>query len=249
MFGKRQVATLVAEFLGTSALTLLILSVQRSTIGVPFFVAIAAGLTVTLMVFSVGRVSGGYFNPALVIGMWTARKINTVTSVLYILAQMLGAWAAYGIYTYYVNNTLQPVGGDFSGRVLSAEIIGTAIFAFGVAAAVYQRAALGVTAAFAGLALMIGIVSASAASLGLLNPAVAFGIRAWVLGTYVLGPVIGAVIGVQLYALLFADKDAKEDKVTEKAAVSKKTTAAKKTTATKAKKAPAKKKTAAKKKK
>lgn len=243
MFGKRQVATLVAEFIGTGALTLLILSVQRSTIGVPFFVAIAAGLTVILMTFAFGRISGGYFNPALVIGMWTARKINTVTSVLYIVVQMLGAWAAYGLYTYYVNNTLQPVGGDFSGRVLTAEIVGTAIFAFGVAAAVYQRAALGLTAAMAGLALTIGIVSASAASLGLLNPAVAFGIRAWVLGTYVLGPIIGAIIGVQLYALLFADKDAKDDKVTEKAAVSTKTTVAK------PKKAPAKKKAAAKKKK
>jgi len=245
MFGKRQVATLVAEFLGTSALTLLILSVQRSTIGVPFFVAIAAGLTVTLMVFAVGRVSGGYFNPALVIGMWTARKINTVTSVLYIIAQMLGAWAAYGLYTYYVNNTLQPVGGDFSGRVLTAEIIGTAIFAFAVAAAVYQRAKIGLFAAMAGLGLTIGIVSASAASLGLLNPAVAFGIRAWVLGTYVLGPIIGAVIGVQLYALLFADVAGEEDAMEEKKTVAAKSTAA----TTKAKKAPAKKKPAAKKKK
>ncbi len=247
MFGKRQVATLVAEFLGTSALTLLILSVQRSTIGVPFFVAIAAGLTVTLMVFAVGRVSGGYFNPALVIGMWTARKINTVTSVLYIIAQMLGAWAAYGLYTYYVNNTLQPVGGDFSGRVLTAEIIGTAIFAFAVAAAVYQRAKIGLFAAMAGLGLTIGIVSASAASLGLLNPAVAFGIRAWVLGTYVLGPIIGAVIGVQLYALLFADTAVAEEEAMEGKTVAAKTSAP--ATKAKAKKAPAKKKPAAKKKK
>ncbi|MFO0781350.1 MAG: aquaporin [Candidatus Saccharimonadales bacterium] len=247
MFGKRQVATLVAEFLGTSALTLLILSVQRSTIGVPFFVAIAAGLTVTLMVFAVGRVSGGYFNPALVIGMWTARKINTVTSVLYIIAQMLGAWAAYGLYTYYVNNTLQPVGGDFSGRVLTAEIIGTAIFAFAVAAAVYQRAKIGLFAAMAGLGLTIGIVSASAASLGLLNPAVAFGIRAWVLGTYVLGPIIGAVIGVQLYSLLFADTAVAEEEAMESKTVAAKTSAP--ATKAKAKKAPAKKKPAAKKKK
>lgn len=247
MFGKRQVATLVAEFLGTSALTLLILSVQRSTIGVPFFVAIAAGLTVTLMVFAVGRVSGGYFNPALVIGMWTARKINTVTSVLYIIAQMLGAWAAYGLYTYYVNNTLQPVGGDFSGRVLTAEIIGTAIFAFAVAAAVYQRAKIGLFAAMAGLGLTIGIVSASAASLGLLNPAVAFGIRAWVLGTYVLGPIIGAVIGVQLYSLLFADTAVAEEEAMEGKTVAAKTSAP--ATKAKAKKAPAKKKPAAKKKK
>jgi aquaporin Z len=73
MFGRRKVATLVAEFLGTGALTLLILSVQRSTIGVPFFVAAAAGLVVALMMFAVGASSGGYFNPALTLGFWTAR--------------------------------------------------------------------------------------------------------------------------------------------------------------------------------
>lgn len=244
MFGKRQVATLVAEFLGTAALTLLILSVQRSTIGVPFFVAIAAGLTVTLMVFTVGRVSGGYFNPALVVGMWTARKINTVTAVLYILVQMLGAWAAYGLYTFYVKNSLQPVGGEFAWQIFTAEMVGTAIFAFAVAAAVYQRAKIGLFAAMAGLGLTIGIVAASPASLGLLNPAVALGIRAWVLGTYVLGPIVGAVIGVQLYSLLYAED--KDEKKAEKKTV---TAKAATTTKSKAKKAPAKKKPAAKKKK
>lgn len=207
MFGRRKIATLVAEFLGTGALTLLILSVQRSTIGVPFFVAAAAGLTVALMVMVVGGTSGGYFNPALVVGMWTARKLNSATAVLYIIAQFLGAWAAYGLYTYFVNNTLQQVGGKFSGQILAAEVVGTAIFAFAVASAVYQRTSLAVKASMAGIGLMVGIVAASSASLGLLNPAVALGIRAWVLGTYVLGPVLGAIIGVNLYALLFSDQE------------------------------------------
>jgi aquaporin Z len=240
MFGRRQIAALVAEFLGTGALTLLILSVQRSTIGVPFFVAAAAGLTVTLMTFAVGSISGGYFNPALAIGMWTARKLNTVTAILFIAAQLLGAWAAYGLYTYYVNNTLQPVGGDFSGRILTAELVGTAIFAFGVAAAIYQRFTIAVTAAVAGLALMIGIISASSASLGLLNPAVALGIRAWVWGTYVLGPILGAIIGFNLYALLFADTGPATASASVTSAVATKTTT---------KQAPAKKKKPAAKKK
>ena len=55
MFGRRKVAVIVAEFLGTAVLTLLILSVQRSTIGVPFFVAIAAGLTYALMTFALAK--------------------------------------------------------------------------------------------------------------------------------------------------------------------------------------------------
>jgi glycerol uptake facilitator-like aquaporin len=181
-----------------------VLSVQRSTIGVPFFVAIAAGLIVTLMMFTIGDVSGGYFNPALTLAMWTARKVTALAGVAYIVAQLLGGWAAYGLYKYFSNTKLQPVGGHYATRILIAEAVGTAIFAFGYTAAVYKRYTPAVTAAFAGLAFMLGIVAASSASLGLLNPAVALGARAWVWGTYVLGPVLGAIIGVNLYDLLFA---------------------------------------------
>lgn len=207
MFGRRMVATLVAEFLGTGVLTLLILSVQRSNIGVPFFVAIAAGLAVALMTFALWTVSGAHFNPALTLAAWTGRKISTVNAVLFVAAQLLGAWAAYYLYTYYVKNGLQPVGGHFSGRILTGEAVGAGIFAFGWAAANYQRVTAGATAAFAGLSYMIGIVAASTVAIGLLNPAVALGIRSWVWGTYVLGPVVGAVIGFNLYNLLFARPD------------------------------------------
>src|ERR1700679_4391910 len=111
MFGRRKAAILVAEFLGTGVLTLLVLSVQRSTIGVPFFVAIAAGLTVTVMVFALGGVSGAHLNPAITIALWTARKISTLSAVLYVAVQLLGAWVTYYLYTYLVNNKLQPIGG------------------------------------------------------------------------------------------------------------------------------------------
>ncbi|HSX45860.1 MAG TPA: aquaporin [Candidatus Saccharimonadia bacterium] len=206
MFGKQKFATLVAEFLGTGALTLLVLSVQRSTIGVPFFVATAAGLVVALMTFAVGGVSGGYFNPAITIGMWTARKVATVTAVMYVIVELLGGWAAYGLYRYLVNTSLQPVGGHYTTRILIAEAVGAAIFAFGFAAAVYRRMLPSSTAPYVGLALMIGILAASPASIGLLNPAVALGVRAWVWGTYVAGPIIGAVVGINLYDLLFAEE-------------------------------------------
>ncbi len=208
MFGRRNTAALVAEFLGTGALTLLILSVQRSTIGVPFFVAAAAGLTLILMMFALGEVSGGYFNPALTLGFWTTRRISTIKAILYIGAQFLGAWGAYYLYTYFVKNSLQPVGGHYSGRILTAEAVGTAVFSFGYASAVYQGFTRAVTASVAGLAFMIGIIAASPAAIGLLNPAIALGARAWVLGTYVLGPVLGAIIGINLYSLLFTESGA-----------------------------------------
>jgi len=228
MFGKRKVATIVAEFLGTGALTLLVLCVQRSTIGVPFFVAAAAGLTIALMVFAVGETSGGYFNPAVTLGFWTARKLETVTAALYIGAQFLGGWLAYYLYTYLVKSSLQPVGGHFTGRILVAEAVGTAIFSFGVASAVYQGFSRAVTASFVGLSLMVGVIAASPAAIGLLNPAVALGVRAWVLKTYVLGPVLGAIVGVNLYALLFAETG--KTKVVSAAVPVAKSSAKKKTT-------------------
>jgi glycerol uptake facilitator-like aquaporin len=206
MFGRRNLAILTAEFLGTGVLTLLILSVQRSTIGVPFFVALAAGLTLTLMTFALGVYASNYFNPAVTLALWTARKISTLNAVLAIFAQILGAYAAYLLYSYFVKTDLQDVGGQFSGRVLVAEAVGTGIFAFGVAAALWQRFSPAVSASVAGVAYMVGIVAASSASIGLLNPAVAFGVKAWVWGTYILGPVLGAIIGVNLYNLVFAER-------------------------------------------
>lgn len=205
MLERQKIAALVAEFLGAGALTLLILSVQRSTIGVPFFVAIAAGLTVALMTFTVGGISAGHFNPAISLGFWTTRRITTLRTIFYIGAQMLGAWAAYYLYTYFVNNHLSSVGGHYSGRILVAEAVGTGIFGFAFAAAVYQESTKAAKAAFIGLGLTVGIIAASSASIGLLNPAVALGVRAWVWGTYVLGPILGAIIGINLYALLFAE--------------------------------------------
>ncbi len=204
-FGRKELATLVAEFLGTGVLTLLVLSVQRSTIGVPFFVALAAGLAVAVMSFAVAGTSGGHFNPALTLGMWTARKIETVTAILYIAVQLLAGFAVYYLYTYYVNNTLQPVGGDFTWRIFTAEAVGTGIFAFVWASAVYQRFSPAVKASVAGLGYTVGIIAASSAAIGLLNPAVALGVKSWVWGTYVLGPVVGALVGVNLYAYLFAN--------------------------------------------
>jgi hypothetical protein len=121
--------------------------------------------------------------------------------------QLLGAWGAYFLYRYFVNTALQPIGGHFTGRIMLAEAVGTAIFAFGWAASVYQSFPRAVSAAVTGIAYMLGIIAASAAAIGLANPALALGVRAWVWGTYVLGPVVGAVIAVNLYGLLFASPE------------------------------------------
>ncbi len=207
MFGRRKIAALVAEFLGTGALTLLILSVQRSTIGVPFFVAAAAGLTITLMTFAAYRVSGAQFNPALTFALFTARRITALRALVFIVAQVLGALLASLLYVYLVKNHLKDIPSKFEWRIFTAEAVGTGLFAFAYTAAHYQRLAIGAAAAVAGLAYMVGSIAASPASLGLINPAVALGVHAFIAKIYLLGPVVGALVGVQLYSLLFAGTD------------------------------------------
>lgn len=252
MFGRRKAAMLVAEFLGTGVLTLLVLSVQRSTIGVPFFVAMAAGLAMALMMLTLGSTSGAHLNPAVTVAMWTARKLSTMQAVVYVVAQFLGAWAAYFLYTYYVSNKLQPIGGHFTGRVLTAEAVGALLLGFAWAAAVYQRFSVATKAAVVGLAYMLAVVAASSASIGLINPALALGVRAWVWGTYVAGPVLGAVIGVNLYGLLFAEPEAAAAKASvvapSGAAAKPASTSARATRSTAAKKPAARRKTTSKKK-
>ncbi|HEY1064005.1 MAG TPA: aquaporin [Candidatus Saccharimonadales bacterium] len=255
MFGRRKVAALVAEFVGTGVLTLVFLSVQRSTIGVPYFVAIAAGLVVVMLTFVVGTVSGGYANPAITLAMWTARKLNTLTAALYIVVQLLGAWAAYGVYTYFVNSSLQAIGGEYTGRVLVAEAIGAFVLALGWGYLTFRaRLAVGARAAVLGVSFTLAVIIAAAVGIGIVNPAVALGIRAWEIwgsmgwGTYVLGPVLGAVIGVNLYGLLFAGRDEDETVVVEEVVVTESVVAApavaaKRATATKAKKTSTTKKT------
>ncbi len=217
MFGKRRIAALVAEFLGTGVLTLLILSVQRTQLGLPLFVGLAAGLALMVMTFAVIRVSGAQLNPAITFGMWTARKTTTLTAIFYIVVQFLGAYAAYKLYAYYTANNpavaqslKHAVGGHFVGRMFVAEAVGTGIFAFAWASAVYQRFTTAVSASVAGIAYTVGIIAAGSVSAGLsldmINPAVAVGTNSIAL-TYLLGPVIGAIVGINLYKYLFAETE------------------------------------------
>lgn len=214
MLKRNYLAMLVAEFLGTGLLTLVILSVQRSQLGLAFFVAIAAGLAIVALTFIFGRASVAHFNPAITLAFWTARRIRTVKALLFILFQILGAWAAYGLYHYFVNTEVQSISQDFTGRIMVAEAIGTMVLAMACAAAAYHAFDNARAAVVSGVGLMLAIIVASAASVGVVNPAVALGIRAWEVfgsngwGNFVLGPVLGAVIGVNLYGLLFANPDA-----------------------------------------
>lgn len=241
MFTKQKVAMLVAEFLGTAVLTLAFLSIITSSIGIPYFVAIGAGLVLALAILLFGGVSGALFNPAITLGLWTVRRITTVQALLYIAVQLLGGLVAYLLFDYLSTVNLGAATENLVEHntvVLVAEVVGTAILAMGYAAAVYQQRGNFTKAILAGGALVAGIFVASAAatsgfSAGFLNPAVALGAQLWVWTSYVLGPVLGAIIGFNLYGLLSvanAESAAGTTKAAAAAATPAKKKAASKTT-------------------
>jgi glycerol uptake facilitator-like aquaporin len=207
MFTKSKVAALTAELVGTSLLTLVILVVAQVTGGIGYYVSFAVGIILALLVMAFVRVSGAHFNPAITLALWTVRKVETTRAVLYIAVQLIGGLLAYLLFSWLVDTDVAGQASEFDSRVLVAELVGTAVLAFGVAAATYQRMTDGGKAAVIGLAVTAGVLIASVKSAAFLNPAVALGAQSWVWATYVLGPVLGALIGANLYNLLFAASD------------------------------------------
>lgn len=200
---RHRVAMLVAEFFGTALITTIVLTVGKFQESATYFVALAIGLVIAGLILTVGMVSGAHFNPAISLGMWTVRRASAVKTISYVAVQMLGAAAAYALYTYLSDSRIANAG-EFDPRILLAESIGTMLLAIAVAAAVFNNYKGGKAAATVGVSIAVAILVASIASAGVLNPAVALGVGSWVWGTYVLGPILGAIIGFNLYALLFA---------------------------------------------
>mgnify|MGYP001179665921 CR=1 FL=1 len=119
---------LAAEFIGTFALV-------AATCGSALFsapaggglvaVAFAIGLSVLIMAYSVGHISGGHFNPAVTIGLIAAGRFDAAKAVSYIIAQLAGGIAA-GEGNGYRGRRLGSVPYDAMPPVVAACDIGVA---------------------------------------------------------------------------------------------------------------------------
>jgi aquaporin Z len=94
---------LTAEFLGTLWLVLggcgsAVLAAAFPGVGIGLLgVSFAFGLSVLTMSYAVGHVSGGHFNPAVTVGLCTARRFLAKDVIPYIVAQLAGAIVGAGI--------------------------------------------------------------------------------------------------------------------------------------------------------
>jgi aquaporin Z len=218
----------IAEFLGTFVFAATIIAGQDQPILALF--ALAG------VVLAFGTISGAYVNPALVLGAWITRRIDSVRAVVYIVAQVLGAMLALVVLNAYISAAPAASATDMystaaelfkaaalpTGKewyVFFSEFIGMLIFGFAAASVINDKKDRIISSLTMGLGVFLGLMIAGSASVivganAILNPAVAVSLQAinfetvWPVAVYVLGASLGAVIGYVLYDLLrTAEKD------------------------------------------
>lgn len=92
----------VAEAIGTFALVfagtgaIVVNDVSQGAIS-HAGIALTFGLVVMAMIYAIGDVSGAHINPAVTIAFWVAKRFDGRQVVPYIVAQLLGAFAASGV--------------------------------------------------------------------------------------------------------------------------------------------------------
>ena len=95
-----------AEFLGTFWLVFggagsAVFAAAFPELGIGFVgVSLAFGLSVLTMVYAVGHISGGHFNPAVTLGLWAGGRFDTKDIIPYWVVQVLGAIAAAAVLFY-----------------------------------------------------------------------------------------------------------------------------------------------------
>lgn len=94
---------LLAEFVGTFWLVFggcgsAVLAAAFPEVGIGLLgVSLAFGLTVLIMAYAVGHISGGHFNPAVSLGLVVGGRFSASELPGYIIAQVLGAIAAAAV--------------------------------------------------------------------------------------------------------------------------------------------------------
>lgn len=218
---------LAAEFIGTFALV-------ASVLGAALFsfpnagilgVALSIGFTVMAMIFAVGYVSGGHFNPAVTLGLVAGGRFAAKEAPAYIIAQCLGGIAAAVVFYLIAsgksagfevgNFASNTYGGDYP--LLSAflvEVVLTALFIFVIMGVTSERAPAGFAAIAIGLTLSAIHIMAIPVDNASVNPArslatavIALGQPLAQLWLFWVAPILGGVLGGLLGRRLIDEND------------------------------------------
>ena len=223
-----------AEFLGTFWLVFggcgsAVLSATFPEVGIGFTgVALAFGLTVLTMAYSVGHISGCHLNPAVTVGLWAGGRFPAKDILPYVIAQLVGAFLAalvlYVIASGKADWSLAAKGLAANGygehspggynltSALVVEVVLTFMFLIVILGSTDRRAPAGFAPLAIGLALtLIHLISIPVTNTSV-NPARSTGpalvVGGWALQQlwlFWLAPIVGGVLGGLAYRALAAD--------------------------------------------
>ncbi len=189
-------------------------------------VALAFGLSLLAMVYTIGPISGCHINPAVTLGVFLAKKIAGRDAGAYVIAQIVGAVIASAVILFVANGaasgydvTTAGLGangfgihspGQYSmGAALVTEIVLTMFLVLTVLGSTDIKAPVG----FAGLA--IGLVLTLIHLVGIpvtntsVNPARSIGpsifVGGWAiqqLWLFIVAPLIGAAVAAGAYGII-----------------------------------------------
>ncbi|MBU8579990.1 aquaporin Z [Brevibacterium luteolum] len=229
-----------AEFLGTfvlvfggcgsAVLAASVVGDDNINMGIGFLgVALAFGLTVVVMAYAVGHISGGHFNPAVTLGAALAGRLPLRDAVPYWITQLIAGIAAGGVLLLIASGKpgfsvaesgfatngygdLSPNGYSLAA-VIICEFVLTAIFLYVILGATDSRAVAGLAPLAIGLNLtLIHLVSIPVSNTSV-NPARSFGVALFAGGeplgqvwVFFLAPLAGAAFAGLTYGLLFPNR-------------------------------------------
>jgi len=213
-----------AELLGTFVLvfagltTAVIAGGQVHNVGV----AMAFGLSLLAMAYTLGPISGCHINPAVTLGMLVARRITFPVSIGYWISQAIGGILASGVVLFLAKGapggSLESLagaatgygahspGGYAMGACFVAEMFLTMLLVLTVLGATDDRAPAGFAGIPIGLILTVIILAGIPITNGSFNPARSIGPAVWVgswaieqLWLFIVAPMLGGVLAALLY--------------------------------------------------
>ena len=223
-----------AEFVGTFWLVLggcgsAVLAAAFPDVGIGLLgVSLAFGLTVLTMAYAIGHISGCHLNPAVSIGLWAGGRFTANQILPYVIAQVAGAIVAGGVlYLIASGQASFDVAAGFASNgygehspggytmtaALVCEIVMTMMFVIIILGATDERAPAGFAPIAIGLGLtLIHLISIPVTNTSV-NPARSTGVGVFVgdwavsqLWLFWVAPIVGALIGAQIYRIIAAEK-------------------------------------------
>ncbi len=219
---KHQLPQYIAEFIGTFFLVFfgcgaIILSEVDSSAISGFAIPLVFGGTVSIMIYSVGHISGAHFNPAVTIAFWAIRRLPGVRVPGYLFAQFSGAILAgishcfiWGKLSHSFGQTILTSG---FGAGLFIEFIISFSLMFVITSVATDSRAVGELAGIAiGTTVTVSAFVAGPLTGASMNPARSFAPalmnsnfeNIWV---YLLIPVLGASLGAFVYDKIRCNKE------------------------------------------